>query len=93
MPTCIMPTEEETAIDVTFSNGQEPLRIDAVDVNQIIQEWKNAEGTEELETFFLRVFQAKHNRVITRSGALHLARLATDILDSLKKTIDGSTSS
>ena len=67
MPTYLLPTEEDTKIELTFADGQEPLTIDALDVDNLITDVhvKGIPEDSDFYTMYIETFKSKYKRKLS----------------------------
>jgi len=85
----LLPSCEETRIDIEFADGQESLVLDATDLDNLVKDvWTNKipeDSTFEHE--YARLFKQKYHRVISRTAANLLVGKRRDVLESVKKKL------
>lgn len=86
---CLLPTEDETRIVVNFSDGQESISVDAVDIDNIVLEVRKNDIPEDssFEAQFARMFYAKYNRRIGPTAANFLCQVKYKIFEKVKKNL------
>lgn len=85
----LLPSEDETRIDLAFADGQSPLSIDAMEVDELIQEVKEAKVPED-STFnkeFIRAFRNKYGRKLSYTACSFLYRIKFDLIEAAKKKL------
>ena len=85
----LMPTAEETTIELRFKDGQPPLTIDAVDVDRVIHQVHESDIPEDssFERVFAGIFRRTYNRNLSPANVLLLCQIKSDLLDKVKKNL------
>ena len=86
---CLLPSEEETTINVNFSDGQEPITIDAIDIDlmygTVLTNPIPEGSTVEHELTYL--FKQRFKRKISRAAMVKLWELSDELLRAVKKKL------
>ncbi len=86
---CFLPSEEDTSINIVFPDKQEPLKVDAVDI-EILARAVQAMNIPEDSSFgeeLARLFKKKYSRTITRAAAIHLWNAAHQLMEETQKKL------
>lgn len=86
MQTLLIPELEETKVTLNFKDGQEPLVLDVVDLDKVLQAMPETvpEGST-WEREYAERFELFFHRKISRSAARMLWQYQTDTMQALKK--------
>jgi hypothetical protein len=86
---CLLPSEDETRIVVNFSDGQESVTVDAVDIDNIVLEVRKKPIPEDssFEAQFAQQFYARYNRRIGPTAANFLCQVKYKVFEKVKKNL------
>lgn len=89
MPTlCLLPSEDDTAITVQFADKQEPITVDALDVDDMIAAIQgNVPEDSDFGTEFRILFKHKFNRHLGKTAVNMLCGVKSNIMDKAKKKL------
>ena len=85
----LMPPPKETEIELQFADGQDPLTLDAMDVDNLVKDvWQNKVPEDStFEAEFVRLFRQKYHRNLSRTGANMLVQYRARLIDAVKKKL------
>ena len=83
----LLPSPEETRLPLEFSDGQEPITLDVMDIDTIVNAvWTNKVPEDsDFEAEFCKLFKQKYQRTISKAAATLLYTKSSKILNGLKK--------
>jgi len=85
----LLPSVEETQINLTFSDGQEPLSIDAMDIDNVVKDvWsKPIPEDATFEDVFVKLFKQRYQRTLSKTAANMLVGKKNKVLNTVKKKL------
>lgn len=86
----LLPSVEETSIEIKFSDGQETLIVDAVEIDDLIAGINNSKRPEDISFYqaFKMRFKEVYKRDLKSSTQVHaICEVRKAILNGLKKKL------
>jgi hypothetical protein len=86
----LLPSVEETSIEIKFSDDQEPVVVDAVEVDDMISSINKMNLPEDISFYkkFIELFEVKFKRKLKTSTQVHaICEMRKAILQGLKKKL------
>jgi len=85
----LMPSEEETKINLVFADNQPPLTIDAIEVDNVLATLHSKELPEDIsfDEAFIELFQKTYKRKLSKTGVSMLCRVKLEMLEKVKKNL------
>jgi hypothetical protein len=82
-----LPSEKETEINLNFKDGQEPITIDALDVDSIILSIGEVPEDTTFESEFARYFFQKYGRRLSKVAVRWLCQIKAEVFAEIKKNL------
>lgn len=83
----LLPTEDETRIDLSFRDGQPPVSLDAIDVDDIVRVVRTNKIPEDssFEKEFAKEFYQRYQRRLSPMAVTMLCEAKSEAILSVKK--------
>lgn len=85
----LLPSEEETSLEIKFKDGQKPITLDVTDIDNIVITVRSGKIPEDssFEAEFAQEFYQRYQRRISHSSVSFLCQQKHLILHSVKKNL------
>lgn len=85
----LLPSEDETSVNVQFKDGQPPLKLDVTDIDNIVLTVRSGKVPEDssFEAEFAKEFFQRYQRRVSHSSVSFLCQLKYNVLETVKKNL------